>query len=99
MDLTFLQWLDVRFVVVAALAVMAVIGLIGVITPRHFSAISRAGGRWIDTTHWWAALDKRIDVDHIAIRHSRVFGMLVFIAAAFLAWVYWTHVLGYPLPF
>jgi hypothetical protein len=60
-------------------------GLIAVISPDRFKALSSLGSRWVDTSHISQWLDLRIDVDGYVLRHPRMFGFIVSISAIYLA--------------
>jgi hypothetical protein len=98
MDLTFLASLYSRWFILPALAVMVLIGLTAFFSPKQFAAISKASSQWVDTQRYWDVLDKRVDVDRVALRHSRLFGLVVVAGALLLAWVYWVYILGNSLP-
>jgi hypothetical protein len=93
-----LAWFDLRYVVVVALGFMALIGLVAVVSPKRFAAISRSSSQWVDTSRWWAVFDRQVDVDTVALRHSRLLGLAVIASSLLLAWLYWTRVVALPLP-
>jgi len=99
MDFSLLQSVDFRFIIVPALAIMGLVGLLAILSPRHFAAVSQASSRWVDTRPFWEMLDKRVNVDQVALRYCRFFGLLVVASAVWLLWVYWTQILGMPLGF
>lgn len=70
-------------VVIAA----GVLGLIALVSPRHFSAIARAGNHWVDTSKWLAKFDTRVDVDSRLLPYSRQLGAAVLASVAVLAMV------------
>ena len=98
MDLSTIPAIDLRLVIVPALAIMALAGLLAIVSPQHFASVSRASSQWIETRKFWDVLDRRFDVDRVALRYSRLFGVAVLAAALFLLWVYWTRILALPLP-
>ena len=85
-----------EWVVWAFLAVVAVLGLVALVSPRRFAALAQRGSKWIDTSRVVEAMDRRVDVDQHIIRHSRVFGVLVIVAALVLASLFYATVLGRP---
>jgi hypothetical protein len=42
--------------------------------------------------------DRQVDVDTVALRHSRLLGLAVIASSLLLAWLYWTRVVALPLP-
>ncbi len=97
MNFSLLEAVDFRFIVIPALAIMGFIGLLAILSPRHFTAVSQASSQWVDTRRFWEMLDKQVDVDRVALRYCRSFGLLVVAAAVWLFLVYWTQILGLPL--
>lgn len=93
------QLVPIEWVVWPVLAVVLTLGLIAIVSPRRFASVSRGGGRWIDTSRLVEQMDRRIDLDHLAIRHSRLFGLAIVTAVAVLAYVFYTVLLHRPLPF
>jgi len=82
-----------------ALGVVAFFGLLAMVSPRHFASLAGGGSKWIDTSRYLEALDRRIDIDALVIRLSRLFGLAVLASAAVLAYFYLTFFLGQSLPF
>ena len=66
----------------------ALVGLLALISPRSFALVVEKANCWIDTSKFFSFLEKRIDLDHYAVRHSRVTGILVLVGTAILGWVY-----------
>ena len=89
MYVTLLAAVNVQWIILPALSVIFCLGLLAMLSPGHFAAIAMRGSRWIDTEKVLQALDKPIDVDRHVLRYSRVFGLLVALSAAWLAWVSW----------
>ena len=58
----------------------AVVGLVAVVSPRHFATLARFGNRWIDTSHFLSKLDRRVDVDDRVLPYSRFLGASVLVA-------------------
>lgn len=82
--------LDFQWIVWPSLAVVTALGLLATLAPAHFAQLASRGSQWVDTSKVLAFLDKPIDVDRHVLRYSRVFGVLVVLAAAWLAYVYWS---------
>jgi hypothetical protein len=91
MNLELLGAVGLQYVVWPALACVFVLGLLATFAPGQFSAIAARGGKWIDTEKALQLLDKPIDVDQHVLRYSRIFGVVVALAACWLAFVYWTY--------
>lgn len=68
----------------------ALVGLLALISPRTFALVVEKANCWIDTSKFFSLLEKRIDLDRYAVRHSRVTGILVLVGTAILGWVYLT---------
>jgi hypothetical protein len=47
------------------------------LSPRLFQRIAAKGSHWIDTQRLIERLDRRYDVDHYILPHSRILGALV----------------------
>ena len=71
------------------LAAVGAIGVLAIVSPRLFGAISTQGGKWIDSSKFFAIFDKRIDVDGPVLRHSRVLGVAVVASVLFLGYTVW----------
>ncbi len=98
MDLSLLTALDLRFVIISALLLMAFAGLLIVLSPQHFALSSRSRSRSLDARNFFGSLDRQYSVDKRALWHSRLFGLALLVSAAALAWVYWTKVLDSAWP-
>ncbi len=72
----------------AVLGVSAVAGVIALVSPRLFQHTAALTSRTIDTKKILSVLDKRIDIDHYTINHSRLLGVLVIAAVATLVFFY-----------
>jgi hypothetical protein len=84
-----LQWL-----VWPLLLGCAILGTIAMVSPSFFRAIATTGSRWVDTNKLLLKLDTTVNVDQIAFRYPRVFGLAVLVASLFLASIFWLHVRG-----
>jgi hypothetical protein len=69
----------------AVAGVLAVMGIVAVACPVCFRSLAGAADIWIDTSRWFSALDRYVDVDAAVVRHSRLFGGLVLAASAAIA--------------
>ncbi len=67
------------------IGVLAALGLLALVSPHRFSVLATRGGHWVDTDRFFAALDKRIDVDQYVLPFSRILGGAVLAAAALFA--------------
>lgn len=80
-------WSPLAWVVAA---VLAVLGTTASIWPTCFRRLAAWGNTWIDTSRFVAVLDRRVDIDSFATRHSRTFGLCVLASIlAMAALVYW----------
>jgi len=61
------------------------VGLIAVLSPRLFSALSAWSSVWIDTEKSAKSLDRRIDIEQHVLRHSRLYGAMTVVATGVLA--------------
>jgi len=77
--------------VFALLGIAGLLGVLAVLSPSRFALIAHSGGQWIDTSKLTELLDRRIPVDHMVLRHSRLFGVLVTVSALWLAYVFATR--------
>ena len=75
-------------IVWSALGAVGALGLLAMLSPGRFSAISARGSHWVDTNRLLAQLDKRIEVDHYILPHARLLGLAVVVSAAILAWTF-----------
>lgn len=58
----------------------AVVGIVAVVSPRHFATLARFGNRWVDTSEVLSKLDRRVDVDDRVLPYSRFLGASVLVA-------------------
>ena len=68
----------------------ALVGLLALISPRAFALVVDKGNYWIDTSKFFSLLERRVDIDDYAVRHSRVTGMITLAGTAILGWLYLT---------
>ena len=73
------------------LGILCSVGILAVVSPKRFSALSARGGQWIDTNKLLATLDKRVDVDRYVLPFSRWLGLAVLVAAALISMLYVRH--------
>lgn len=78
--LTVLYWI--------CLVTLAGIGLMALISPKKFAALSTRGNKWIDTEKLLQPLDKTVDVDKYVLPFSRWLGLAVLSAVVMLAALY-----------
>ena len=71
------------------LALFGVLGMVAVVSPRHFERLAMRSSKWVDTSQIAAALDKSVDVDQHVLRHGRLFGLAVLVASFVLAYCYY----------
>jgi hypothetical protein len=69
----------------ALLAVAAGIALVAILSPRFFSKLNAWSSVWIDVDRFAGRTNKRIDIDHRVLLHSRLFGAMTIVAAGVLA--------------
>ena len=67
----------------------ALVGLIALTSPRMLSLLVTNSNHWIDTSKFFAILDKRIDLDHYFVAHSRVAGTVILLTIAALGYFCW----------
>ena len=71
----------------SSLGVLGVLGMVAILSPKYFAAISSRSGRWVDTNKLAEVLDKRVDIDHYVLPFSRLLGAAVIASVAVLAYV------------
>jgi hypothetical protein len=69
----------------ALLAVFGGLGILALVSPRHFTHVATEGSRWIDTDRILAWFDRSYDVDRLVLPFSRLLGALVVASVAVLA--------------
>lgn len=81
------------YIIWPSLAIVAILGLCAVLSPKVFARISASSSTWIDSSRLWRTIaglfDRRCDVDQHVLRYSRVFGALVLAATAFIAYTFY----------
>jgi len=78
---------NVLWVVLPLLAVVSGLGLLAIFSPSRFAGLSQNSSRWIDSNKFLEKIDEPINVDHLVLRHSRLFGLAVVVASLFLAYL------------
>jgi hypothetical protein len=68
-----------------AIGLLTSVGLLAIVSPKRFAALSTRGNRWIDTEKLLQPLDARIDVDRYVLPFSRLLGVAVLASVAMLA--------------
>lgn len=92
--LTHTQWL-----IWPLLLGCAVLGIIALVSPGRFRTIATNGAQWVDTNKLVQKLDTPVNIDHVVLRHSRVFGLAVLLASLFWSYVFWLRISGGQLWF
>jgi hypothetical protein len=67
------------------LALISVVGVLAVVSPRYFTALARGSSRWVDSSKFLAPLDKQVHIDAYFLPHSRLLGASVLGAVIVLA--------------
>ena len=81
-DLSSCEW---EWLVWALLALAGSAALLAVLKPSVFQTISARSSRWIDVDRFTRKLDKRIEIDHRVLPHSRLLGAMSVAACGVLA--------------
>jgi hypothetical protein len=71
----------------AGLVLVAVLGLVAVLSPSHFRSLATSGSRWFDTNKVAAIFDKQFEVDRYVLPFSRLLGVTVLLAVVVLTYV------------
>jgi hypothetical protein len=72
----------------ALMGIFAAAGLLAMVAPKRFAALTQRSSQWVDTEKILTALDRKIDVDQYVLPHSRLFGAFVLAGVAALAFLY-----------
>ena len=80
-------------VVWTLLGLFSAIGLLAIVSPRHFSMITNRSSTWVDTDKLLATLDTRVDIDKYVLPFSRILGASVLVAVGIIAFLF----MNYPL--
>lgn len=75
-------------VVWTLLGICAAAGLLAVVSPKKFHALTNHSNTWVDSNKFLETLDKRVDIDKYVLPFSRVLGVSVLIAVGVLAYLY-----------
>jgi hypothetical protein len=70
------------------LGIFSTIGLVAVVSPRCFSALTNRSSTWVDTNKLLATLDTRVDIDKYVLPFSRVLGVSVLVAVGIIAFLF-----------
>ena len=73
------------------LALVGLAGVIGVVSPNKFSAVCRGSAHWVDTKRTLEKLDRSIDIDGVALKHSRILGAAVIASVIVLGYLYCSY--------
>jgi hypothetical protein len=85
------QSVALKTAVFGLLGVIAVLGLLALLSPKHFAQIANRSSQWVDTSNYFRRLDEPVNVDKHVLRYSRVFGAAVILSAALLCWVFFRY--------
>lgn len=85
--------LNLQWIALPLLVVVAMLGLLALVSPKRFAEISQSSSRWVDTAKMIEKFDKPINIDQQVLRYSRVFGVAIMVACAVLGYVLSTYVL------
>lgn len=69
-----------------ALFLSGILGLLAIVSPRCFVRTAAACSRWVDSERLLRVFDRRIDVDHWMLPHSRALGALVVLSVLLLGY-------------
>ena len=88
MTTQFLQMLAIAWqpLCISLMALSGLIGLIAVLSPKHFRFIATFSGRWVSTDRFLRWIDTRVDIDHWFLGHSRLFGAVLLVAIGVVAY-------------
>jgi hypothetical protein len=71
----------------AFFAFAGAVSALAVVSPRHFEWLARKSSRWVDSRRFVEVLDRRIEVDHYFLPHSRVFGLCMLASVSVLTYL------------
>jgi hypothetical protein len=71
----------------ALLALVATVGLVALVSPRRFTALTRGSSHWVDTDKILSKLDTRVDVDKYILPFSRPLGVAVLLSVGVIAYL------------
>ena len=84
--------LNYQWITLPLLVVVAMLGLLALVSPKRFAQISHGSSQWVDTAKLLEKFDKPINIDQHVLRYSRVFGVVIIVACAVLAYVLLTYI-------
>jgi hypothetical protein len=79
---------DLQPVFWVTMGFLAAIGLLAIVSPATFTALSSTSNRWVDSEKYLKLLDKRIEIDQYVLPYSRWLGVAVILSVALLAAVW-----------
>lgn len=82
------QSVALQTAVFGLLGVIAVLGMLAVVSPRHFAQIADRGSQWVDSSQFFRRLDEPLNPDKHVLRYSRIFGVAVLFSVLFLGWMF-----------
>ena len=69
------------------LCIVAVAGLLAVLSPRWFAFLVKRSNTWVDSDGFFRRLDRRVEVDRCVLHNCRWFGVVCVAAAVLLGLV------------
>jgi hypothetical protein len=79
---------DLQPVFWVTMGFLVAIGLLAVVSPTTFTALSSSSNRWVDSEKYLKMLDKRIEIDQYVLPYSRWLGVAVILSVVLLAAVW-----------
>jgi len=91
MQITLWAQISLAPVVWTTLGIISALGMLAIVSPSRFTALTTRSSTWVDTDKFLTALDKRIDIDKYVLPFSRTLGVSVVLAAAIIALICWKY--------
>ena len=70
------------------LTVLFFLGVLAVASPKRFKGLTKSSSHWVDTRKILEVLDRRVEIDHHVLRHSRILGVCLMASAVAFAVLY-----------